>query len=104
MSFSKPVLLTTQSMPVTLTPRRMVSLEKEPAMSLGTLIPIFPIPMGYFYEDERPCYHVPPPRPSWLRRIWLRLFTHAPTASITVSAPQEERRRARTCYPCDIYG
>ena len=47
-------------------------------MSRGTLIPIFPIPMGYFYEDERPCYHVPPPRLSWLRRLWWHLFKHAP--------------------------
>ncbi len=72
-------------------------------MSRETIIPIFPIPMGYFYEDERPCYHVPPARPSWLHRLWLRLFKHAPKA-FTISATQEERRRARTRYPCDIYG
>jgi hypothetical protein len=69
-------------------------------MSRETLIPIFPIPQGYFHEDERPCYHVPPPRPSWLHRLW----RHLCTASSTDSAPQEERRRARTRYPCDIYG
>jgi len=73
-------------------------------MSRGTIIPIFPIPMGYFHEDERPCYHVPPARPSWLHRLWRHLCTHAPTASSTVAAPQEERRRARTRYPYDIYG
>ena len=50
-------------------------------MSRGTIIPIFPIPMGYFHEDERPCYHVPPARPSWLHRLWRHLCTHAPTAS-----------------------
>jgi hypothetical protein len=73
-------------------------------MSLGTIIPIFPIPMGYVHEDERPCYHALPARLSWLHRLWLRLFKPAPTASSTVSAPQEARRRARTRYPCDIYG
>ena len=68
-------------------------------MSLGTIIP-----QGYVHEDERPCYHVPPARPSWLHRLWRQLRTHTPVASSTVLAPQEERRRARTRYPCDIYG
>jgi hypothetical protein len=73
-------------------------------MSLETFIPIFPIPTGYFHEDERPCYHVPPPRPSWLRRLGQHLSKHAPTASMIISASQDERRSARTRYPCDIYG
>ena len=73
-------------------------------MSLGTIIPIFPIPMGYVHEDERPCYHAPPPRPSWLRRLWQYLCKHATAASSTVSAPQEARRSAQARYPCDIYG
>jgi hypothetical protein len=72
-------------------------------MSRDTFIPIFPIPAGYFHEEERPCYHVPPPRPAWLRRLWQHLGTHAPQAASTVSAPQE-RSQARTRYPCDIYG
>jgi hypothetical protein len=55
-------------------------------MSRETFIPIFPIPTGYFHEDERPCYHVPPPRPSWLRRLWQHLSKHGPTASMTVVA------------------
>ena len=104
MSLPTPVFLTTQPTPVTLAPLRMVSSEKEPAMSRETIIPIFPIPMGYVHEDARPRYQVPPPRPSWLHRLWVRLCKHAPAASSTVSAPQEERRRARTRYPCDIYG
>jgi hypothetical protein len=104
MSLPTPVLLTTQPTPVTLAPLRMVSSEKEPAMSRGTIIPIFPIPMGYFHEDERPRYHVPPACPSWLRRLWRHLVTHTPAASSIVSVPQDERRRARTRYPCDIYG
>ena len=65
-------------------------------MSLGTIIP-----QGYFHEDERPCYDVPPARPAWLHRLWRQLRTHTPVASSTVSAPQEERRRARTRSPCD---
>jgi hypothetical protein len=65
-------------------------------MSLGTILP-----QGYFHEDERPGYHVPPARPSWLHRLWRHLRTHTSVASSTVSAPQEERRRARTRYPCD---
>jgi hypothetical protein len=73
-------------------------------MSLGTFIPVFPIPTSFFLEDERPCYHVPPPRPSWLRRLWQPLSKHAPTASRTVLVTQEERCSARTRYPCDIYG
>ncbi len=73
-------------------------------MSRETILPIFPIPQGYFHEDERPRYHVPPARPSWLRRLWLRLFKYAPQASSIVSAPQDERRRARPRSPCDIYG
>jgi hypothetical protein len=73
-------------------------------MSRETILPIFPIPGGYFHEDERPRYHVPPARPSWLHRLWLCLFKHAPTASITVSATQEARRSAQARYPCDIYG
>ena len=73
-------------------------------MSLGTFIPVFPIPTSFFLEDERPCYHVPPPRPSWLRRLWQHLSKHAPTASRTVSVTQDERCSARTRYPCDIYG
>ena len=71
--------------------RRMVSSEKEPTMSLGTIIP-----QGYFHEDERPCSHVPPARPAWLHRLWRHMRTHTPVASSTVLAPQEERRRART--------
>jgi hypothetical protein len=73
-------------------------------MSRGTFIPVFPIPAGYFHEDERPCYHVPPPHPSWLRRLWQHLSKHAPMASIAVSATQDDRRSSRTRYPCDIYG
>ncbi len=68
-------------------------------MSLGTIIP-----QGYLHEDERLCDHVPPARPSWLHRLWRQLRKYTPVASSTVSAPQEERRRARTRYPCDIYG
>jgi hypothetical protein len=68
-------------------------------MSLGTIIP-----QGYFHEDERPCYYVPPARPSWLHRLWRHLRKHTPVASSTVSVPQEERRRARPRYPCDISG
>jgi len=33
-------------------------------MARGTFLPVFPIPASFFHEDERPCYHVPPPRPS----------------------------------------
>jgi hypothetical protein len=73
-------------------------------MSRETFLPVFPIPAGYVHEDERPCYHVPPPRPSWLRRLWQHLSKPAPTSSIAVSVTPDERRRARTRYPCDIYG
>jgi hypothetical protein len=73
-------------------------------MSRGTFIPVFPIPGGYFHGDELPCYHVPPPRPSWLRRLWQHLSKPAPKASTTVSATQDARRSSRTRYPCDIYG
>jgi hypothetical protein len=72
-------------------------------MSRDTFLPIFPIPAGYFHEEERPCYHVPPLRPSWLRRLWQSLGMHAPQAARPVSAPQE-RSRPRARYPCDIYG
>src|SRR5262249_26010138 len=54
-------------------------------------------------EDQRPCYHVPLPRPSWLRRLWQHLSKHAPTDSRTVSVTQDERCSAQTRYPCDIY-
>ena len=68
-------------------------------MSLGTIRP-----QGYFHEDERPCSHVPPARPSWLHRRWRQVRTHTPVASSTVAAPQEERRRARTRSLCAIDG
>ena len=51
-------------------------------MALGTIIP-----QGYFHEDERPCSHVPPARPSGLHRLWRPLRKHTPVASSTVSAP-----------------
>src|SRR4029453_12723770 len=70
----------------------------------GNLYSCIPIPTCFFLEDERPCYHVPPPRPSWLRRLWQPLSKHAPTASRTVLVTQDERCSARTRYPCDIYG
>jgi hypothetical protein len=73
-------------------------------MSRGTFIPVFPIPASFFHEDEWPCYHVPPPRPSWLCRLWQHLSKHAFTASRTVVVTQEESCSARTRYPCDIYG
>lgn len=73
-------------------------------MSRDTFIPIFPIPLGYVHEDERPCYHVPPPRPAWWRRLWRHLGHHTPQVSSTVATPQEARRPARTRYPSDIYG
>ena len=68
-------------------------------MSLGTIIP-----QDYFHEDERPCYHVSPARPSWLHRLWRHVCTHTPVASSAVSAPQGERYRARTRSPCAIDG
>jgi len=68
-------------------------------MSLRTILP-----HGYVHEDERPCAHVPPARPSWLHRPWRQVRTHTPVASSTVSAPQEERRRAPTRSPCAIDG
>jgi hypothetical protein len=60
-------------------------------MSLGTIIP-----QGYFHEDERPCSHVPPARPSGLHRLWRPLRTHTPVASSTVSAL---RRRGAVLAP-----
>ena len=68
-------------------------------MSLGTILP-----HGYVHEDERPCSHVPPARPSWLHRLWRHVRKHTPVTSSTVSVPQEERRSARTRSLCDIYG
>ena len=53
-------------------------------MSQETILPIFPIPMGYVHEDTRPRYHVPPARHSWLRRLWQHLCKHAPKALITI--------------------
>src|SRR5215470_5565695 len=80
-------------------PRRMVSAAKEPTMALGTISL-----HGYVHEDERPCSHVPPARPSWRHRLWRQLRTHSPVAFSTVSALQEERRRARSRSPCAIDG
>src|SRR5262252_1187755 len=98
-SFLQPIFLATKSKPVTLAPLCIVA-EEEPVMSLGTFIPVFPIPTSFFHEDERPCYHVSPPRPSWLRRLWQHLSKHTPTASRSVSVTQDERCSARTRYPC----
>src|SRR5215831_13100091 len=80
-------------------PRRMVCAEQEPPLALGTILP-----HGYVHEDERPCSHVPSARSAWLHRLWRYLRRHTPVASSTVSAPQAERRRARTRCPCAISG
>jgi hypothetical protein len=90
------------SQPSTLAPLSLVAEEKEPVMSQGTFLPVFPIPASFFPADERPCYHVPSPRPSWLRRLWQHLSTPASTASRTVAVTPQEQGSAR--YPCDIYG
>ena len=68
-------------------------------MSLGAIIP-----HDYVHEDERPGSHVPPACPSWLHRLWRHVRQHTPVAFSTVSVPQEERHRARTRSPCDLYG
>ena len=50
-------------------------------MSLGIIMP-----QGYFHEDERPCYRVPPARPAGLHRLWRHRRQHTPVASSTVLA------------------
>src|SRR5262249_49878203 len=97
MSLPTPVCLTTQSTPVT----RAAS---HGCFGEGASYVAGLIPQGSFHEDERPCSPVPPARPAWLHRLWRHVRTHTPVASSAVSAPQGERRRARTRSPCDIDG
>src|SRR5262245_36601450 len=97
MSLLTPVSLTTQSTPVT----RAAS---HGCFAEGANYVAGLMPQGFFHEDEGPCSHVPPARPAWLHRLWRQVRTHTPVASSTVSAPQGERRRARTRSPCAIGG
>lgn len=97
MSLPTSVFLTTQSTPV-------MRAASHGCFGEGANYVAGIIPQGYVHEDERPCSHVPPARPSWLHRLWRHVRTHTPVASSAVSALQGERCRARTRSPCDIYG
>src|SRR5215813_4414315 len=98
MSLPTPVCLTTQSTPVT---RAASPGFFGEGATYGAGNPHSP---RLLHEDERLSSHVPPARPAWLHRLWRPLRPHTPVAQSPVSAPQAERRRARTRCPCAIDG